>query len=390
MPPRILHGKEGILNYLQRVRCIQFDPLDIVGQNAELVMQSRVSDFSPAMLRQLLYEDRKLIDGSDKVMSIWPVEDWPYFQRKRKNIQSELRSNEAVRTVAPQVRAEIEKRGPLSSIDLEFNQKVDWWWAPTNLSRATLESMYYVGELIIHHKVHTRKVYDLVERHIPFELLNAPEPNPNETEYHDWYLLRRLGSLGMYWNRSGEVWLDTPLKSVERQAAIKRQIALGTILPVQVDGVDIPMYIRTQDQPLLNEVLSTHDQSPMAAFLAPLDNLLWDRRYIELLFGFEYRWEVYVPPKKRKYGYYVLPVLYGDLFVARFEPIRNKKDGILTIKNWWWEPDVIPDNTMLEAIQECLEYFCVYLGVDSIQIDGHCSEPDKTDWLAKKIGRKDR
>jgi uncharacterized protein YcaQ len=369
-PPRSLSGKEGILDYIRRVGCIQFDPLDIAGQNAELVLQSRVSDFRPEMLRELLYHDRQLLDGYDKNMAIYPIEDWPYFSRRRLAAQRELRSFEAVKAISAQVIAVIEERGPLSSLDLDFDQTVNWYWAPTRLARAALESLYFAGDLVIHRKIHTRKVYDLAWRHIPAHLINLPDPNLTEAEYHEWYILRRIGSVGLSWNRGSETWLGVPSKSVQRTASLKHLVEEGKVLEVVVEVLDVPFYIRTQDLGLLNDVLKSNETTARMAFLAPLDNLMWDRRLLEELFDFNYRWEVYTPPSKREYGYYVLPVLYGDRFVARFEPVRQKKSGSLTIKNWWWESGANLTGEMCTALEESLERFSIYLNISQISFNG--------------------
>jgi len=137
-----------------------------------------------------------------------------------------------------------------------------------------------------------------------------------------------------------------------------------------VEGFNVPLYIRTRDQGLLEKVRNAQYTPERMAFIAPLDNLVWDRRLLEELFGFYYRWEVYTHQAKREYGYYVLPVLYGDRFVARFEPVRSKKNGMLTIKNWWWEPGVTFTEDMVTAIKECLEYFSTYLNVSQINFNG--------------------
>lgn len=100
-------------------------------------------------------------------------------------------------------------------------------------------------------------------------------------------------------------------------------------------------------------------------FIAPLDNIMWDRQMLEAMFNFTYRWEVYTPVAKRKYGYYVLPVLYNDQFVARFEaePINKAKEFI--VKNWWWEPEIKPDDDMKEAIVKEMARFSGFLGVQN-------------------------
>lgn len=383
-PSYELEGKSGILRYVRRVGCIQFDPLNIVGYNQELVLQSRISGFRPSMLQELLYKDRKLVDAWDKNMSIYPTEDWPYFRRNREAALHRLgNSSQSVVPVLPQVRKEFEERGPLSSADLDFNETVNWSWAPTRLSRAVLESMYFWGELVIHHKARTRKVYDLATRHIPQELLQAPEPNRTEEQYYAWYVLRRIGSIGLLWNKSGDAWLGiSGLKSTERNQAFAQLLHEGKVMEVGIEGIKPLLYIRSEDKPLLDSILECGEASIRAAVLAPLDNLLWDRQLVKELFDFDYRWEVYKPVTERRYGYYVLPVLYGDRFIARFEPGRDKKSGALAIKNWWWEPEVSPSKELYTALSHCFRQFTAYLGTDRIQVDDSLSKQSSLDWLA--------
>ena len=387
-PPYELHGKAGALEHVRRVNCIQFDPLDIVGRNPELVLQARVEDYRPAMLEALLYQDRKLVDGWDKNMCIFPVEDWPYFSRRREAIlRRPGRSPEAVRAIVPQVRQAIQARGPLSSADLDFGQTVDWSWAPTRLARAALESMYFWGELIVHHKVHTRKVYDLASRHVPAELLAAPDPNETEEAYQDWYVHRRIGSVGLLGARAGDAWLGIfGFKTRERRAAVARLLDQGRLVEVCVEGFGDPLYLRSQDRPTLDRVLVSGDPSPRAAILAPIDNLMWDRRFLEELFGFYYRWEVYKPVAERQFGYYVLPILYGDRFVARFEPVRDKESGALIIKGWWWEDGASPSDGMRAELARCFRRFLRYLGAEELRVGSELVEQADLGWLTSVSG----
>jgi hypothetical protein len=382
-PPYDLEGKSGILSYIRRVGCIQFDPLNIVGHNQELVLQARLIKFQPSLLQELLYTDRMLLDGWDKNMSIYCTNDWPYFLRNRKQAKHNQRSSFQLEAILPKVRKEIEERGPLSSSDLDYNQIVDWSWAPTRLSRAALESMYFRGELIIHHKSHTRKIYDLASRYIPEELLQAPDPNKTQEQYHDWYVFRRIGSIGLLWNKSGDAWLGiSGIKSRERSEALTRLLKQEKVTEVHVEGVKPVMYMRKMDEPCLDSILHQEDSTSYASILAPLDNLLWDRQLVKELFNFDYRWEVYKPVSERRYGYYVLPVLYGEHFVARFEPGRDKKSGALIIKNWWWEPGVIQSEKMRSEILHCFKQFISYLGTDSITIDNGTLKQEGLDWLS--------
>jgi uncharacterized protein YcaQ len=336
-----------------------------------------VADFTATLLAELLYRDRTLIDGWDKNVSIYAVEDWPYFTRRRAGLKRHYGdpSRPAV-AVLPKVRAALEERGPLSSIDLEMNQQVAWSWAPTRIARAALDSMYAWGELVIHHRVNTRKVYDFAYRHLPSELLNAPDPfeaassSPREADeaYHDWHVLRRIGCVGLLSMRGGDAWLgNRGIKAADRRAAAARLLERGEIVEVRIEGLRGPFYLRGRDRGLLERTL---DDVPgaQAAILAPLDNLMWDRRYLHELFGFEYLWEVYKPVAERRWGYYVLPVLVGDRFVARFEPGRENRDEALTIANWWWEPGVRQTEALSAALGACFARFLRFLGRERLLV----------------------
>lgn len=376
-------GKAAILAYIGRVGCIQFDPLNIVGHNQELVLQSRIDGFKPALLRELLYTDRLLVDGWDKMMSIYCTSDWPYFRRYRASNLKRLGNMEKpVTPFLPLIRKEINERGPLSSIELDFDQTVDWPWGPTRVSRAALESMCFWGELIIHHKVHTRKVYDFAERHLPKELLEAADPNETFEQYREWRILRRIGGMGLLWAKPGDAWLEIPeTKTPERLESIQKLLSSNKLLEVNVEGINVPLYLKGEELPFMEEVLSSKvSHSPSARILAPLDNMLWDRRLVKELFDFDYRWEVYKPQSERTYGYYVLPVLYGDWFVARFEPGFDKKAKTLVIKNWWWEKDIKPTKAMQNELVKCFRRFAAFLSAEKI-LPGESLEGSSISWL---------
>ncbi|AKI96766.1 winged helix-turn-helix domain-containing protein [Kosmotoga pacifica] len=371
MPPRKLMGKEGVLQYIHHAGCIQFDPLNVVGYNPYLVLQSRIENFKSEYLQELLYSDRKLLDGWDKNMSIYSIEDWPYFSRYREEAYQRYGDGSSpINKILPKVREALNRNGPLSSIDLNFDTMVDWSWAPTRAARAALESMYYWGELIIHHKVGTRKVYDFTKKHLPSELLSLPDPNTTMEQYFEWHVKRRIKAVGLLWGRPSDAWLGIRwMKSNECIEALSRLEKKGEVLRIEVEDIKYPFYILKEEAPLLHEVLNGVDVEPQASFIAPLDNLLWDRKLIKEIFGFEYVWEVYKPVSERKYGYYVLPVLYGDRFVARFEPKFDKKIGKLNIINWWWEPDMIVSKEMEKALIQCFKQFLEYLGATGVQFN---------------------
>lgn len=384
LPPRKLRGKQGVLDYIAHVGCIQFDPVNLVGTNPDLVLQARVAGYRPALLRDLLYQERSLIDGWDKLASIYRTSEWPYFRRHRHrmlNHYGEQVSTTGRLKVAAKVIAAIRTRGPLSSIEIEHDERLHWDWGfQASAVRAAMDVLYAMGKLGIHHRVHNRRAFDLIEKLLPAQLLKVPDPNPKDADYAEWHILRRAGCIGLASLRSGELWLGMSgakrgsvrprMSGAERRAAMGRLVKRGEALRVHIAGVDRQeLYMRAADLPTLERAAKPARSKPAAAFIAPLDNLMWHRNMLEWLFDFHYRWEVYTPAAKRKYGYYVLPVLYGERFVARLDPLFDKASRAFTIGNWWWEEGVDKhDKGMQQALAECVRAFAKYLGASSVNL----------------------
>ena len=147
-PPRAMMGKEGVLSFFDQIRSIQYDPINVVGRNPDLVLQSRVRDFRPWMVDELLYQDRLLIDSWDKMASLSLVGDWPYFARYRERMVIRFgKPSDVVMTHAPEILDQIRQDGPQCSLDFQQHEKTDWSWGPTRISRAVLEGLYKMGWL---------------------------------------------------------------------------------------------------------------------------------------------------------------------------------------------------------------------------------------------------
>jgi len=360
-PNRFL-GKKGVLEYIRRAGCIQFDPVDLCGRNADLTLQSRVKGYRKSMLEALLYSDRALADDFDKCLSIYPAEDWSAFSRYRERMKERTRSREAIEKVVPDVLRFIEEHGPVTSGDLELEEKIHWFWSDTRLSRAVLESLYFWGELGIHHKKGAIKSYDLISRCFGPEILQAPDPRPEEDDHLAWRIERRIGAVGLLWNRASGAFLEIPgLQREKRTELFHKLEEEKRIVAVRVEGLREPLYARVRETPLLEAVLAEKStRSLRCECLAPLDPLLWDRKLIEKLFGFTYTWEMYVPPEKRKYGAYVLPVLYGDRFLGRIELKCTKNDPRLHVRRFWPEEGIRVTEGMHNALNDCLVRFAAF------------------------------
>ena len=348
-------GTQGVLDYMRDVGCIQFDPVDVCGRNAELVLQSRVTGFTRSMLSDLLYRERALVDYFDKNLCIMPIEDWPNFARTRARYRSHKRGQDEIDAVRGEVINALRERGPLCSAELDYGKKIDWFWSDTRLARAALEQMYFCGELAIHHKKGIVRYYDLAENCFPVNILQASDPLPDDEAHRLWHVERRIGSVGLLWNRASDAWLGIEgLKAAERNNAFEALLRAGRLIELRVEGIAEPLYCHAGDGERLDLVCSNAEFPARCEFIAPLDNLLWDRKLIGKLFDFHYKWEIYTAPEKRQYSHYVLPVLINDRFVARIELIRNKESGGFIMKNLWLEEDVRPTKHLLSAIDSCV------------------------------------
>ena len=363
-------GKEGAYDYVCQAGCIQFDPVDVCGKNAELTLQSRVKGFKKSMLWELLYEDRKLVDYVDKELSIWPAKDWPYFASFRDYSRRMGDTFEGMKELKKEARAYIKKYGPVCSDTLPIDGEIYWhsfihwsgnWDKKSSAARSVLEQLYTDGELIIHHKKGSRKYYDLAKKNLPESILKAKNPCRDEYESISWRVLRRIGAVGLLWDKNSTAFLGIDLKADLRKKVLSDLEADKKIKAVMVEGIKVPFYYRAEDDALMQEVLAgSANLKPRMSFIAPLDPLLWDKALVKALWDFTYSWEIYTPASKRKYGYYTLPIIYKDRFVGRIEAVPDRKEGVLNVKGLWWEPDTRQTKALNSELERTLKNFAKF------------------------------
>jgi uncharacterized protein len=365
-------GKQGALDFVRQAGCIQYDPVDVCGRSADIVLNSRVKGYTKKMLDELLYKDRRLVDYFDKNLSIFSVEDLPAFLRNKLGggyaEAYDSRGGDAVKRIVPLIRDLIAERGHISAAEVDIDETIEWHWSIlTSLPRAALESMYFCGELIIHHKMGTNKSYAFIKDHIPAEILTATLPFDTEEERLAWHIKRRIGAVGLLWNRASDAWLGLNIKAAERTTMFGKLLDGGVIFEVAVEGLKDPLYVREDDRSVMEAVLSEQEFTPRTELIAPLDSLIWDRKLIKALFGFEYTWEIYTPAVKRKYGVYVLPILYGEQFIGRVETVCERKTKTLLIKNTWYENRIMQTKKLQATVDGCLKRFAKFNECDTIQ-----------------------
>ncbi len=380
LPPRQWQGQEGILEFIRRAGCIQFDPVNVVARNPELVLQARVAGFRPQMLDELLYHHRLLVDGIDKVGSIYLMEDWPAFSRHRSYMRT-WHSQRADLDAAfmEKMVGIVRERGPISSLEFEKTARiVGYWGADMHIERFALERLLALGDILIHHRDGNRRYYDIPERLLPAGLLNTPDPFASLEDYQEWHILRRTGGAGIASASFPEFWLGMmKMMSVQRWEVLKRLAAQGSILPAAIE--ELPgqiFFIRKSDWERYTAAPEPQSFEPEAVILGPLDNLLWNREVLRNLFEFDYTWEVYKPQRLRVYGPYTLPVLLGDTFIARFDPKFDRPAKTLLVKAWWWEKENQFDQKTGPALVKGFREFARFLGAEQLKLDGDFSSGD--------------
>src|SRR5437870_608669 len=238
-----------------------------------------------------------------------------------------------------------------------------------------LEALALAGILGIVRRDGNRRVYDLVERLFPSELLGERHPIDEQRRHKLLSRYRAHGLLGP--TGSGEVWLGTGPRAVDRPPQRERLIADGKLVAVQIEGKREVRHIPAEDEHFLDQAerelasgAPPGGVPPQVALIAPLDPLVWDRRLVRDLFGFDYLWEVYVPEAKRRWGYYVLPILYGDRFVGRIEPRIDRKAGVLRVLGLWWEKgfDTMSEGGLPQAVAVALDAHRAFGGVARIEL----------------------
>ena len=344
-----------------RFGSVQYDPLNPVGRNHDLVLQARVPSYRVGDWENLAYQERFIYDAWDKQASLVLMKDWP--QRRIYHHWHKSWWDERILRAFPEaidaVLAELRERGPLSSTAFAYQlHKPEWegsWYGP-KLTKNVLRALWHTGKVMTQGRKNGHHIYDLTERIVPPELYGAaPIPEP---EMVAWLIRLRHQAVGLLRpNASAEVW-SLGISAAARRTLIMQLVTEGELVPVDVEGAlfhALPEMLVNPDEAVSSERMT---------FVAPLDQLMWDRKAVQHVFGFDYVWEVYKPEALRTWGYYVLPVFYGDRFVARFD--SRLKGSVWEIYAWFWEENVTPDADMLGALTDAVKRFTAYLGAEKL------------------------
>lgn len=386
-PPRSLQGgPDAVLEVFGKLGSIQFDPLAVAGRSHDLVLHARVGDYDPDWCDEL-YERREIFEAYNKGLSLVPTSEFPWFRARLGRGALEVLAENA--EVATRVLERIRVEGPLSSLDFERERgpTTDWFGMPTNAVRAVLEAYSLTSVLGLARRDGNRRHYDLIERLLPADVLAQDLPVIEQLRHRLLSRYRAHGLLGIsgpdIFGGLGAAkpdprWPQSPGRNALRAQLIER----GELVPVDVEGVRGKRFVIREDVELLQ---APPEPPPSVAFLPPFDPLVWDRPLLGSLFGFDYVWELFLPPAKRRWGWYVLPIVFRDRFVGRIEPRIDRDRARVEVLGVWWDDGFAPRHAegFVHAIRDALGAYLRIAGASRLEWAPHLAEgqlfPELTD-----------
>ncbi|NEY90062.1 winged helix-turn-helix domain-containing protein [Tabrizicola oligotrophica] len=352
---------------IRRIGFVQVDSINTVERAHHMILWSRRQSYRPASLKRLLERDRALWEHWTHDASILPVETFPYWRHRFARDADRLHGNwrkwfrDGYEAQFDRILNHIAAHGPVTSAEVsegEARGKGGWWdWHP---SKTALEWLWRTGQLSITRREGFQKVYDLTERVIPEHLRQADPDFPAKV---DWACRSALDHLGFatpsevqaYWN------------AIPKEAVgpwVKAALARGEIVEVLLEGADgSPRKALVRPEVLAE----APDISPRLRILSPFDPALRDRARADHLFGFYYRIEVFVPEPKRRWGYYVFPVLEGDRLVGRLDAKAFKAESVLRVRAFWPEVGVRLTKVRLGRLEAELHRLAKFAGCDRVE-----------------------
>lgn len=398
-PGRRWAGAEAVPAALKAVEAMQLDPLTVVARSHDLALWGRVLDYRPEHLREALYTHRAGFDYGGGLF-VYPMEELPYWRlpMRRRHAEGRWAAFAAENPgVIDAVRSALRERGPLGNRDLEGTARVSSYRGRKDTALA-LYYLWITGEVMIHHRRGFDRVYAFREQVAPAEL----DYEAREPEAEAYFARKTVAFHGMVrpsgWRAALAYYLQRPISPAEARAWLERLIAEGLLAPVRVEGSRETFYVLRDDLSHLAALAAgevPESWRPLetttaeeAVFLAPLE-IVSARGRAGKLFDFEYVWEVYKPEAARRWGYYTLPVLYGDRLVARFDARLDRKARALRLPGFWLEPHAPAEElAFAEALGRGLARFAGFLEAECVDLS-RVSPPvlrDRVDGVLREHG----
>jgi uncharacterized protein len=362
--PRPASAADGwaVRRVFGRVGLVQIDSVNVLTRAHYLPLFSRLGPYPTELLDRSAHRaPRRLFEYWGHEASLLPVATWPLLRwRMERAAHDAWGGVRRVRRDQPdlveRVLGEVRDRGPIAASDLseERPRRSGPWWDWSDGKRA-LEWLFWSGRITSARRRGFERLYDLPERVLPREVIEAP--TPSETDAQRELVRIAARALGVAAERDLRDYFRLP--TAEARERVRELVESGELQPVEVEGWGrTPAYLHAEAR--------IPGRVEARALIGPFDSLIWERSRVERLFGFRYRLEIYVPAAKRRDGYYVLPFLLGDRLVARADLKADRSTGTLRVPAARLEPDA-PGETM-EALRAELETMAGWLGLERVEL----------------------
>lgn len=379
-PGRRWRGIEGAEQAMRAMEYLQLDPLQIIARSHDITLHSRVLDYTPGLWEAVAYQQRKFFDWGGW-LAVRPMDELPHWRvvmRRERDGGPDIDTRihkmglEHAEAIA-EMRTILRERGIVSNRDFAMATRTR-----TQSYRGRKDSalaLYYLwrtGEVMTHHRENFERVYALTETVVPTHLIYESD----QAEADRFLIKKDVSFSGLSrLNRTSDSWQRGVPFSKTRQM-VEALLADGDIIEVQVEGWKAMHYALGGDAGLLRDLSAGRVPkvwTPLATttteeviFLAPLDQVS-ARGRAKGLFGFDYVWEVYKPEDKRKFGYYTLPILWGDRLVARFDSKLDRTSNTFIILGLWLEDESLgKDEAFAEALAAGFARFVTFLGAHKL------------------------
>jgi uncharacterized protein YcaQ len=344
-----------IVAEVNRLQAVQLDSISIVDRAHRITLSSRIGAYDEPEISRLL-RDGRLFEYWSHEACLLPIEDYVLFKRRMEVLRDRhwwgREHTDELRAVGRDVLARLRDEGALPVRAFEGRSDPMWGWKP---AKRALENLFSAGEVAIAGRQGFQRLYDLPERVIPRELLDAP--TPSEDEFRGGFALRAVQGRGALTEAgiAEHCRFDGGVKAVRPH--IDALVAEGGVRRVEVSDGGPPVVVPADAE---------LDGAPTAAvLLCPFDNLMWDRPFLTRLFGFEHLIEVYKREHERAYGYYVLPLLVGDRLLGRADLKADRVRGVLQIKRFTPEPGV--RRSLDTPLEQAAIRLAKSLGLESVE-----------------------
>jgi uncharacterized protein len=356
-------GSNAVRKTIERISWVQIDTISVVERAHHHVLRARVSNYDPVMLHRLQAGERYLFEYWSHAAAYLPMSDYRYYLPV---MHGSARKRVPEKKLAREILRRIESEGPLQSRDFKGapgRRSTGWWdWKPAKL---VLEQLFLAGELMVTHRDGFQKIYDLRERVLPDHIDTR---TPGDIEWCEFIVDRMVGAHGIaseydigYARTAIRQLTDRYIKKLLDQA-LDNLLEDKQLCRLEIEGTPYFSHPGTLSElPLRLGRRRVH-------ILSPFDNLTINRRRLLQLFDFDYQLECYVPESKRRYGYFCLPILYGDALVGRMDAKAERKTSHLEIRNLVIEDKVNIDDRLIAALKQGLLGFATNNQCQSISL----------------------